>query len=66
MQAILLTAGNKNLPAAQTVQNILLPLGIQLTEHIVQQQDRVFPNDLLMDLPGSKLQGQGRRAGLPL
>ena len=35
VQPVLLTAGNKHLPATKAIQNILLPSGVQLAEDIV-------------------------------
>ena len=48
------------------VQNELLPLGVQLAEHVVQQQHGVLPHHLPVDLTGGQLHGKSRRAGLAL
>ena len=65
-QPVILAAGDEYLPAPDAVQYKLLPPGVQLREHIVQQQHRILPGVLLKDLPGSQLQTQRRRAGLSL
>ena len=43
-----------------------LTLGVQLGEHVVQQEDGPLPGLLLKNLPLGQLQGQGRRPGLAL
>ena len=65
-QPVVLAAGDKHLPAADAVEDKFLPPGVQLAEHVVQQQHRVFPDDLPVDLPRRQLQGQGRCPCLPL
>ena len=65
-QPVVLTAGDKHLPPADAVEDKFLPFGVQLTEHIIQQQHRVLPQDLPVDLPCRQLQRQRRRPGLAL
>ena len=65
-QPVVLAAGDEYLPAPDAVQYKLLPPGVQLRKHIVQQQHRILPGVLLKDLPGRQLQGESRRPGLAL
>ena len=65
-QPVVLAAGDEYLPAPDAVQYKLLPSGVQLGKHIVQQQHRILPGVLLKDFPGRQLQGESRRPGLAL
>ena len=63
---ICLTAGNKHLTGFDLIQNKILTAGVQLRQHIVQQQHRFFSGVVPENFPLGQLQGNGRRPGLPL
>ena len=66
VQPVVLAAGDEYLSALYPVQDVFLPPGIQLAEHVVQQHHRILAHGVFMDLPLRQLQAQRRRAYLPL
>ena len=58
-------AGDEHLPPGDAVEDILLPPGVQLRQHVIQQHHRVFADGVSVDLPIRQLQGQGRGATCP-
>ena len=65
-QPVVFAAGDEHLPAGDAVQHKFLPPGVQLTEHIIQQQHRILPGGVFVDFPLRQLQRQRRRPGLAL
>ena len=59
-------AGDEHLPLVDLVQHEVLPPGVQLGQHIVQQQQRRFAALPLHQLPLRQLQADGSGAGLTL
>ena len=59
-------AGDKNLAFRDLVQHEILPPGIQLRQHIVQQQHRLLSQSAGHQLPLRQLQADGGGAGLTL
>ena len=66
VQPVVFAAGDEHLSPGDAVEDILLPPGVQLRQHVIQQHDGVFPHGVSMDLPIRQLQGQRRRADLSL
>ena len=50
-QPILFTARDEHLPAGNAVQDVFLPLRIELGQHVVEQQQRCAGCDLAVNLP---------------
>ena len=65
-QPVVFAAGDEHLSALNAVEHEFLPPGVQLAEHIIQQQHRIFAHSVFVNLPLSQLDGQRSRPGLPL
>ena len=65
-EAVGLAAGDEHLPGADLVQHKILPPRVQLRQHIVQQQHRLFAGVAAQQLPLGELETDGRRARLPM
>ena len=65
-QPVLLAAGDEDLTAGDAVEDKFLPAGVQLGEHIVEQEDGRKARQLAENVALSKLEGERRGAGLAL
>ena len=65
-QPVLLTAGDKDLTAGDAVEDKFLPAGVQLGEHIVEQEDGRKARQLAENVALSEFEGERRGAGLAL
>ena len=64
--ALVLTAGDQRLSAADTVEDKFLPPRIELGEHVVEQQDRILAGLFQKNLAFGQFEGERRRPCLTL
>ena len=60
------TAGDEYLPVMDMIENIILPGRVELTHHIVQKRNRLYPRDVPEQGRLGELQSKNRRALLSL
>lgn len=65
-QPVLLAAGDENLAAGDAVEDKFLPAGVQLGEHIVEQEDGRKARQLAENVALGEFEGERRGAGLTL
>ena len=66
VQPVVFAAGDEHLSACNAVEDILLPPGVQLRQHVIQQHHRILSDGGFVNLPVRQLQTQGRSAHLAL
>lgn len=65
-QPVLLAAGDEDLAAGDAVEDKFLPAGVQLGEHIVEQEDGRKARQLAENIALGEFEGERRGAGLSL
>lgn len=65
-QPVLLAAGDEDLTAGDAVEDKFLPAGVQLGEHIVEQEDGRKARQLAENVALGEFEGERRGAGLSL
>ena len=63
-QPVLLAAGDEDLTAGDAVEDKFLPAGVQLGEHIVEQEDGRKARQLAENVALGEFEGERRGAGL--